>query len=84
MSPALYVPLVFRRSDLPKLDNSLSVHQQNQFPLPPSMPPGHLGLGGHRGGDRGDRDHSDPEDLRVPLSSPHSHGINTFTMGHLR
>ena len=82
-------PMMFRRSDLPKLDNNLSVHHQNQFPLPPSMPPAHLGLGGHRGDRGGERDHSDPEDLRVPLSSPpfsspHSHTINTFTMGHLR
>ena len=82
---------MFRRSDLPKLDNNLSVHQQNQFPLPPSMPPGHLNLGGHRGsgGGGGRGDHGDPEDLRVPLSSPpfsspHSHTINSFTMGHLR
>ncbi len=79
---------MYRRSDLPKLDNNLSVHQQNQFPLPPSMPPGHLHLGGHRGHGRGG-DHGDPEDLRVPLSSPpfsspNSHSINTFTMGHLR
>ena len=62
--------MMFRRSDLPKLDNNLSVHHQNQFPLPPSMPPAHLGLGGHRGDRGGERDHSDPEDLRVPLSSP--------------
>ena len=81
--------MMFRRSDLPKLDNNLSVHHQNQFPLPPSMPPAHLGLGGHRGDRGGERDHSDPEDLRVPLSSPpfsspHSPTINTVTMGHLR
>ena len=46
--------MMFRRSDLPKLDNNLSVHHQNQCPLPPSMPPAHLGPGGHRG-DRGTR-----------------------------
>ncbi|XP_023336128.1 protein abrupt isoform X3 [Eurytemora carolleeae] len=80
-------PTAPRRSDLPKLDNSLSIHQSNQFPLPPSLHPSHLSLGR-------DRENTDPEDLRVPMSSPYSsspfsspnsHPINSFPlMGGLR
>merc|ERR1719347_721855 len=69
-------PTAPRRSDLPKLDNNLSIHHQNQFPLPPSLPPAHLNLSNHRDRDR-ERDmphnmNNDPEDLRVPISSPMS------------
>jgi len=68
-------PTAPRRSDLPKLDNNLSIHHQNQFPLPPSLPPSHLNLSNHRDRDR-EREmvhmNNDPEDLRVPMSSPMS------------
>ena len=62
-------PTAPRRSDLPKLDNNLAMHNQNQFPLPPSLPPAHLNLSNHRDRDKPDSN-EDPEDLRVPLSSP--------------
>ena len=61
-------PTAPRRSDLPKLDNNLAMHAQNQFPLPPSLPPAHLNLSSHRDRDKDSND--DPEDLRVPMSSP--------------
>jgi len=64
-------PTAPRRSDLPKLDNNLSVHSNNQFPLPPSMPPHHLGLGRDREQNRELLGH-DAEDLRIPISSPFS------------
>ena len=60
-------PTAPRRSDLPKLDNNLAMHNQNQFPLPPSMPPSHMGMN-HR--DRDKDSNEDPEDLRIPMSSP--------------
>ena len=45
------------------------MHNQNQFPLPPSLPPAHLQLSRDR--ERSDKDsHEDPEDLRLPMSSP--------------
>ena len=62
-------PTAPRRSDLPKLDNNLAMHNQNQFPLPASLPPAHLHLSRDR--ERSDKDsHEDPEDLRLPMSSP--------------
>ena len=68
-------PTAPRRSDLPKLDNNLAMHNQNQFPLPPSLPPAHLGIN-HR--DRDKDSNEDPEDLRVPMSSPlSSPGFNS-------
>ena len=59
-------PTAPRRSDLPKLDNNLALHAQSQFPLPPSIPPAHLNLPRDRDKDSNE----DPEDLRVPMSSP--------------
>ena len=62
-------PTAPRRSDLPKLDNNLAMHNANQFPLPASLPPAHLQLSRDR--ERSDKDsHEDPEDLRLPMSSP--------------
>lgn len=63
-------PTAPRRSDLPKLDNNLSIHSHNQFPLPPSLPPHHLSL--NREQNREMHNSSDPEDLRIPSSSPFS------------
>jgi hypothetical protein len=73
-------PTAPRRSDLPKLDNNLSIHSQNQFPLPPSMPPHHLGLG-HREQNREAHSSLDPEDLRIPISSPFS-SAHHFSQPH--
>ena len=80
-------PTAPRRSDLPKIDsNLLSMHSQQQFPLPPSitssaaaaMMQHHRALttisgGGGSGGPGsggGGDSGSDAEDLRVPSSSP--------------
>lgn len=64
-------PTAPRRSDLPKLDNNLSIHSHNQFPLPPSLPPHHLGLNREQNREMHNNS-SDPEDLRIPSSSPFS------------
>ena len=77
-------PTAPRRSDLPKIDsNLLSMHSQQQFPLPPSITSSAAaammqhhrslntmsGVGGPGSGGGGDSG-SDAEDLRVPSSSP--------------
>ena len=77
-------PTAPRRSDLPKIDsNLLSMHSQQQFPLPPSITTSAAaammqhhramttmgGSGGPGSGGGGDSG-SDAEDLRVPSSSP--------------
>ena len=79
-------PTAPRRSDLPKIDsNLLSMHSQQQFPLPPSITSSAAaammqhhralttmsggGSGGPGSGGGGDSG-SDAEDLRVPSSSP--------------
>ena len=65
-------PTAPRRSDLPNLDSHfLPLQQQQQFPLPASMPGSALGHHRESDRDRG-RDNGDAEDLRVPpASSPY-------------
>ena len=74
------------------------MHNQNQFPLPPSLPPAHLQLSRDR--ERSDKDsHEDPEDLRLPMSSPlsspsfssphyppvpSSHSVTSLTQGGMK
>lgn len=71
-------PTAPRRSDLPKLDNNLSIHAHNQFPLPPSLPPHHF-----REQNRDlHRDNGDPEDLRIPISSPFSTSSHFSSPNH--
>ena len=53
------------------MDNNLSIHSHNQFPLPPSLPPHHLGLNREQNREMHNNS-SDPEDLRIPSSSPFS------------
>lgn len=77
-------PTAPRRSDLPKLDSNFLNLQQQQFPLPASMPPNSMGSifqqrgGGSSSGEGGreSRDGSDIEDLRVPPSSSPFGGAN--------
>ena len=80
-------PTAPRRSDLPKLDSSL-LHTQQQFPLPASVPPASVAAMMHNannGGNLGEGMNpmqrtpgGDPEDLRVPTTSPF---LNRGAMG---
>jgi len=72
-------PTAPRRSDLPKLDNNLSIHHQNHFPLPPSLPPAHLNHLNNIHRDHNRDHHSDPEDLRVPITSPNFSSPHHFS-----
>lgn len=75
-------PTAPRRSDLPKLDSSLlHMNSQQQFPLPASMPPSSVAamaasMMQHNNGNDGNP--RDPEDLRIPTSSPF---LNRGAMG---
>jgi hypothetical protein len=67
-------PTAPRRSDLPKLDSSLtSMNSQQQFPLPASMPPASVAAVAAsmmHNSNNSNADGRDPEDLRIPTSSP--------------
>ena len=76
-------PTAPRRSDLPKLDSSLLHSNSQQFPIPASMPPASMAAVAasmmHNNGGPDDNSRSgNPEDLRVPTSSPF---LNRGAMG---
>lgn len=78
-------PTAPRRSDLPKLDSSLlHMSSQQQFPLPASMPPASVAavaasmMHNSNNGNNMVDPNRDPEDLRVPTSSPF---LNRGAMG---